>query len=210
MDLGLYTLKYGARERIAWALPAVRDLSPNTVTLSMLPLGLLTAAAYAWGARGATGAYVAGALLVLARMFVGTLDGLMAARFGRSTSTGAILNRAVPELCDALYLGALALARPEWHLPGALALVGAWLVSFAGTAGTLVGGEVQSVGPAGQTDRLAVLIVASFAEVAGAWGGFPVNGIYLFLWWTAAASVPTAILRFRRAVESLGREPVAR
>jgi hypothetical protein len=64
--------------------------------------------------------------------------------------------------------------------------------------GLVAGGSIQSVGPAGQTDRLALLIV--------------INAIAMFtpVDWTlvcqllALLMVPTIILRIRRSLRELG------
>lgn len=41
----------------------------------------------------------------------------------------------------------------------------AWIVNVAGVLGPLAGGAIQWTGPAGQADRLAIVIVASFVAM---------------------------------------------
>jgi phosphatidylglycerophosphate synthase len=139
-------------------------------------------------------------------MFLGTLDGLVATHYGKSSKRGEMVNRIAPELCDALYLLALTLARPEWMLPGLFALLAAWLVTFAGLLGATAGLPTQSVGPAGQTDRLALLQVFSLLAFLSDTFGWSIDFMLWFLWWTAAGGALTVILRLRRnfraAVES--------
>src|SRR5207247_2048581 len=76
MDLGLYNAKYALRRRMEGALPAFRNVSPNAISWSLVPLGALMAfTLYEAVVTGSAWLFLAVALLGLARMFVGTLDG---------------------------------------------------------------------------------------------------------------------------------------
>jgi len=86
MDLGLYNLKYPARKLIEGLLPQLADTDPDHISLAMLPVGLLIAAAYWVGAQGQSWLYLLGILLLFARMFLGTLDGLVATHYGKATT----------------------------------------------------------------------------------------------------------------------------
>lgn len=199
MDIGLYNLKYPARRLIQGVLPALERTDPNHISYAMLPVGVAVAAACWMGARVVPSLYLVAIALIFLRMFLGTLDGLVATHYGRSSKLGEMVNRIAPELCDALYLLALALARPEWMLPGLFALLAAWLVTFAGMLGATAGLPTQSVGPAGQTDRLAllqVLLLLAFLSDAFGWG---IDFMLWFLWWTAAGGALTVILRLHRS-----------
>jgi phosphatidylglycerophosphate synthase len=198
MDIGLYNLKYAARRLIGDVLPLCRNISPNAISWSLLPVGALTAFVYHRAANGQPGLYALGVLLILARMFLGTLDGLVAERFGKSTPVGEMLNRLTPELCDVMYLGALALARPEWALVGLVAIVASWLVTFSGLIGVTVGHPVQSVGPAGQTDRLAALQLCSLLALFAPAFGWSADFLGLFLGYVALGGALTVILRLVR------------
>ena len=198
MDLGLYNLKYPARRLIGGTLPRFARTDPNHISWAMLPVGAGVAACLWGGAQGRPWLYLVAILLVFVRMFLGTLDGLVATQFGRSTTTGELANRLAPELCDAGYLLALALARPEWMLPGLLAVTAAWLTTFAGLVGATAGLPTQSVGPAGQTDRLAALQLASMIAWLGGMRGWHVDPLRLFLWWVAIGGALTIVLRLRR------------
>jgi len=198
MDLGLYPLKYPARRLIEGLLPRFAAADPNRISLAMLPVGAAIAACYVAGAHGRPWLYLVATLLTFVRMFLGTLDGLVATRFGRSTRSGEIVNRLAPELCDAAYTLALALARPEWRLPGLLALAAAWLISFAGLVGATAGLPTQSVGPAGQTDRLALLQLLSVLAWASDTFRWRVDFLGGFLWWVAIGGGVTVALRIGR------------
>ena len=70
----------------------------------MVPVGAAIAACYYLGASGQPSMYLVAVGLTLVRMYLGTLDGLMAEHFQKSTPLGAIVNRVAPELCDVMYL----------------------------------------------------------------------------------------------------------
>ncbi len=198
MDLGLYNLKYPARRLLEGVLPRFEHTDPDLISWTMLPVGAAVAACLVGAARGVPALHLLAIVLVFARMAIGTLDGLVATRYGRSTRHGEIVNRVAPELCDTAYLLALALARPGWLLPGALALAAAWLTSFAGLVGATAGLPTQSVGPVGQTDRLAALQVACLVAWLAAVRGWDIDPIGWFLWWAAAGGALTVTLRLAR------------
>ncbi len=210
MDLGLYNLKYPFRRMISWALPLCRNVSPNAISWALLPVGLATAGAYYWGAQGHTWLYLVGMGLIFLRMFMGTLDGLVAVHFDKASPKGELVNRITPELCDVMVMAALALARPEWALAGVAALAMAWLTSFAGLLGAVVGLKGQSVGPVGQTDRLVALQAMSLAAFLGAQFDWGVDFLLIFLWWCAGGGVLTVFLRLWRHVRAAARlDPAA-
>ncbi len=198
MDLGLYHLKYPARRLIEGLLPRFGRTDPNRISWAMLPVGAAIAACYVGGAHGPAWLYLVAVALVFVRMFLGTLDGLVATHFQRSSKAGEIVNRLAPELCDAMYLLALALARPEWLVPGLFALAASWLVTFAGLVGATAGLPTQSVGPVGQTDRLAALQLLSVLAWASDTFGWGVDFLLGFLWWAAFGGALTVGLRLTR------------
>lgn len=178
MNIGLYNVKYAARKWIEWILPLCRRLDPNWISLSLLvPAG---AAAWAYAA----GRPFIGIFCILLRMFLGTLDGLVAERFQKGTPQGEIVNRLAPELADAALFAVFAWQDPLWGIP---ALSMCWLTTFAG----LVGKKPQSVGPAGQTDRLAALIVCSLLSPYFDW-------MRIFLIWCTIGGAATVVLRLKR------------
>lgn len=204
-DLGLYNAKYGLRRRMEGWLPAFREVDPNRISWSMLPVGAATAAALWSVVRGGPDwLYLAVIALCALRMLLGTLDGLVAVHFGKGTSRGELLNRLAPELCDAMYLVALALARPEWSALGVGALAATWLTTFAGLLGFTVGQGGQSVGPVGQTDRLAALMACALLAFAGARLGWGTDFMTLFLGWCVLGGALTVLLRLVRHFRAAG------
>lgn len=204
MGLGLYNLKYGVRRLIRGVLPLFAKVDPNAISWSLLPVGAATAAVYWLGAQGRPWLYPVGVALIFLRMFLGTLDGLVAVHYGRGTPRGEIVNRLAPELCDVMLIAALTLARPEWRLPGIGALALAWLTTFAGLVGPTAGAATQSVGPVGQTDRLAALQLCSLAAFAAETLGSGIDFLRVFLWWTILGGVLTVLLRLHRTLRAAG------
>jgi len=204
-DIGLYNAKYGLRRRLERWLPAFRDVDPNLISWSMLPVGAATAVALHVVARGGPAwLYLAVVGLVVLRMLLGTLDGLVAVHFAKGTARGEMLNRLAPELCDAMYLGALALARPDWAALGVGALVATWLTTFAGMLGFTVGKGGESVGPVGQTDRLAALIACALLAFLGARSGWTTDYVAVFLGWCVLGGGVTVCLRLARHFRAVG------
>lgn len=203
MDLGLYNAKYAVRRMIEGLLPAFRDVSPNAISWSLVPVGLATAAAL-WYAEQASWLYLVVVGLVFLRMFLGTLDGLVAVHYGKGTQRGELVNRIAPELCDAMLLVVLALGHPGAAALGAGALAVAWLTTFAGLLGAVVGKPTQSVGPVGQTDRLAALQVFAFLAYLSLTFGWGVDFIDLFLAWVIVGGLVTVALRLSRHLRAVG------
>jgi len=109
------------------------------------------------------GWWILAALGAAGRMVLATLDGYVAERFERRTPLGAYLNRIVTEVADAIVLlGLLGQADALWV---ALAIASAWIVNVAGVLGPVAGGSIQWTGPAGQADRLAIVLGASLVAI---------------------------------------------
>jgi phosphatidylglycerophosphate synthase len=159
-DVSVYEGKQVIRRALA-RLPGLSRVDPNVVTISILVPGAIAAAAM-W-----EGWWVVVALAIIARMVLATMDGYIAQTFGRTTRLGSYLNRFVTEISDAaLLLGLVPHADPVWV---AAALASGWLVNLVGVLGLVAGGSIQWTGPAGQADRLALLLAASlWAQLWGA------------------------------------------
>ncbi len=104
----------------------------------------------------------------------------------------------MPELCDTLLMGTLAFARPAWRAWGMGALITAWLTSFAGLVGATLKLPTQSVGPVGQTDRLAAFRVAALVACFEAADGWSWPPMLVFLAWCVAGGALTIVLRGMR------------
>ena len=189
-DLGLYQGKYALR-RLIDRVPGIARFEPNAVSISSLVPSLVA------GVSLALGWWPLAILGIAGRMVLTTLDGHIAENYGKKTRIGGYVNRVPAELGDVMILlGLWTRADPAW---GTLVIAGAWLVNVFGVLGLAAGGSTQSVGPAGQTDRLALLIVASALAIV-----VPID-------WTivcqllVALIVITVALRIRRTVRELVR-----
>jgi phosphatidylglycerophosphate synthase len=191
-DLGLYTTKYAVR-RLLDRIPGISRLQPNAVSISSLvPAGL--AALGLW--QGWWALVIAG---ILGRMALTVLDGHIAEAYGKKTRIGPYVNRVPQELGDVLVLLALfAWAESVWVC---LVLAAAWLVNVLAVLPLLAGGSPQWVGPAGQADRQAILlVVAAIALVVPV----PWTAVCVLL---VALSAVTIALRIWRTTRELGAGP---
>ncbi len=157
LDLGLYQAKYSLRALLR-KIPGINQLSPNWLSCSTIIPGVATAYCLYQG-------WWIGAIIAIAlRMLLSTLDGLVAEEFDKKSPLGAYLNRLPGEITDLLIiLGLFPHGQLTWII--ALIILTSWVQTF-GLLGLTAGSKTQSVGPCGQTDRLAIIalscIVAAF------------------------------------------------
>lgn len=188
-DVGLYRTKYALRRRLD-RVPGVHRLEPNQVSLASLVPSALAAISLWFGCWPLVVLGIAG------RMVLTVLDGLLAETYGKQTRIGPYLNRLPQEVGDiALFVALLPWADGRWV---ALLLGAAWLVNVSAVLPALAGGSPQPGGPAGQPDRIAIVLVAAAVRtfVAFDWTWICVLMVVL--------SVPTLVLRVSRTVRELG------
>lgn len=101
-----------------------------------------------------------------------------------------------------MYLVAIAVTKPEWFLLGVFSMGMAWLTSFAGLIGTLVKKPIQSVGPVGQTDRLAAYMAFSFLHYFSLTMNWQIDFIEMFLWWCIIGGLLTISFRLWRNLKT--------
>jgi phosphatidylglycerophosphate synthase len=191
-DIGLYQTKFAAR-RLLDKLPGIDRLEPNAVSIASIAPSALAAVALA------NGWWIVVPLGIAGRMVLTTLDGLIAEKYGKASRVGAYVNRLPAEIGDVLILLALfALADPLW---AGLVIAGAWLVNVLGVLGLVAGGSTQSVGPAGQTDRLAFLAVAAIVAAV-----VPIDWTFVCQILVALMAV-TIALRISRTIRELRLAP---
>lgn len=194
-DLGLYFTKYAIR-RLLDRIPGVSRLQPNAVSISSLVPSALAAVSL-W-----QGWWVLVIVGILGRMALTVLDGHVAEAYGKKTRIGPYVNRVPQEFGDVMLLLALfAWAEPAWVC---LALAGSWLVNVLGVLPVVAGGSPQAVGPGGQADRLAVMLVASAVAVVT-----PVPWTWVCVLLVALTSVTMALRMWRTARELGGPVPAA-
>jgi len=157
-DLGLYQTKYILR-KVLRKLPGIALLNPNALSLLAFFPGLMAAFCLAQGE------WLGASLWIMGRMVINTLDGLVAEEFDKKSNLGGYLNRLPGEFTDILIvLGLWPHAPFPWNV--ALIILSGW-VQMMGVLGLAVGGSTQSVGPCGQTDRLAIILVGCVLALTG-------------------------------------------
>jgi CDP-diacylglycerol--glycerol-3-phosphate 3-phosphatidyltransferase len=187
-DASIYEGKRVIR-RVLARVSGLERLDPNAVTLAIL-LPAALAGISLW-----QGWWILAALGAAGRMVLATLDGYVAERFDRRTPLGAYLNRIVTEVADAIVLlGLLGQADALWV---ALAIASAWIVNVAGVLGPVAGGSIQWTGPAGQADRLAILLGASLVAIVWSIDWTILCGLLVVL------SLITAARRVSRSIREL-------
>lgn len=201
MNIGLYNLKYPLRKLLGFLLPLCRNVSPNAVSYSLIPLGVITAANYFFAPKTPF-LYLLGALFICIRMVIGTLDGLMAVTFNKGSAKGEIINRVTPEICDILLITGLVYSSPTYTKFGIIILAICWAVTFFGLVGIVGGKKIQSVGPVGQTDRIAALALCSVLQYFNVRLNWNIDFIYLFFIWVVIGSGITLWLRASRILKT--------
>jgi len=83
----------------------------------------------------------------------------------------------------------------------------AWLITFTGLVGATAGLPTQSVGPAGQTDRLAALQTLSLLAFFSDTWRWRVDFLGIFLWWVAFGGAVTVALRLQRNLKTASQSP---
>jgi phosphatidylglycerophosphate synthase len=197
MKIGIYDLKYPFRKVISLLLPLVKNLSPNTISLSLIPIGIATAVCYYF-----TGQYpvlfLVGFFLIYLRLVVGTLDGLVAVKYNKATPKGEIINRVAPMLCDIMLMLAVILSSPERYFIGIIALAIAWYTTFSGLIGLAGGKQIDMSGPVAQADRIFVLSFFSLTGFFFYLFNIQYDVLFWFLAWCVAGGLITIILRMVR------------
>jgi len=187
-DASVYEGKRVIRRALA-LIPGLDRLDPNVVTVAIL-IPAVVAGVSLW-----QGWWILAAIGAAGRMVLATLDGYIAERFERRTPLGAYLNRIVTEVADAIVLlGLLGQADALWVT---LAIAAAWIVNVAGVLGPVAGGSIQWTGPAGQADRLAIVLGASLVAIVWPIDWTILCGLIVVL------SVITATRRVSRSVREL-------
>jgi phosphatidylglycerophosphate synthase len=207
MNIGLYHLKMPFRKLLMGLLPLFKNTNPNAISWWLLPVGLAMAACYVlcFQEAGANYFLLVAILLGFVRMIVATLDGLVAVTYNKSSIKGDLINRLTPELCDFILYVTLVFALRKFDLIGLLALGLIWLTTFMGLLGAPSGLPVQSVGPVGQTDRLATLMLFSFLEYLSRTFSWGISFFDWFFYWLVIGGAITISNRFYRTLQEAKR-----
>jgi phosphatidylglycerophosphate synthase len=198
MNIGLYQMKMPVRKLLEGLLPYFKQTDPNLISWCLVPIGLAMAGCYAlcFGAGASNGFLLLAIILGFVRMIVATLDGLVAVTYQKSSCRGDLINRWTPELCDFFLYPVLILVLQKFDAIGIFALGLVWLTTFAGLLGAPSGLPVQSIGPVGQTDRLAALMLFTFLEFLSRSFQWGISFFDWFFYWLVLGGTLTVGNRF--------------
>lgn len=196
MNIGLYNYKEWARGYLTGFLPYFEKIHPNWISAAIIPLGLLTAWVYALGNNEDSFFYLLGIFLLALRLLLGMLDGMVAEKYEKSSPLGNLINKLSPEFADMSLMIALALTAGNNSDLAIWAVGIGWATSVLSLSGLMIGKEVQSQGPVGQTDRL--LALALFSLPAAFFSSELFMG--LFYWWCIFGGMVTCALRLSKLI----------
>lgn len=194
----------GVTRRMAAALVA-RGTSPNGISVAGMAAGMaagLAFAAVAWWPGAATPFWLAGALLVQARLLANLLDGMVAIGRGVASPVGELFNEVPDRVSDTAVLLGLGVAAGSLAL-GLGAALAAMLTAYVRTAARAAGAPMDFAGPMAKQHRMALATGLALwcAVVPGDWGG--AWAAWAVLLAITLGSVLTAWRRLARAAAAL-------
>lgn len=190
--------------RMAAALVA-RGASPNGISVAGMAAGMaagLAFAAVAWWPGAATPLWLAGALLVQARLLANLLDGMVAIGRGVASPVGELFNEVPDRVSDTAVLLGLGVAAGSDAL-GLGAALAAMLTAYVRTTARAAGAPMDFAGPMAKQHRMALATGLALwcAVVPGGWGG--AWAVWAVLVAITLGSVLTAWRRLARAAAAL-------
>lgn len=205
--MGLYAIKpwfVRRLRRVEDALVA-RGASPDALTAAAVVVSVLGGAAIAaGGALDAPALWLLVPPAVVARLALNALDGSVARRTRRARPFGTALNELGDRMCDAAAIASTAAIVPPVLAVSAVAT--SFLASGTGVTALALTGVRDNGGPAGKSDRAAMLAVG--CAVAGLTSSRA--PITIAVWSILVASVATVVARTVRLRRALDREGAAR
>ncbi len=198
----------GVVQRMAAALVA-RGASPNGISIAGMLAGLaagLAFAAVAWRPGMAPLFWVAGALLVQARLMANLLDGMVAIGRGVASPVGELFNEVPDRVSDTAVLVGLGVAAGSVAL-GLAAALAAMATAYIRTTARAAGAPSDFGGPMAKQHRMALVTGLALwcAVLPGDWGG--AMAVWIVLVVVTLGSVLTAWLRLSRAAAALRAKP---
>jgi phosphatidylglycerophosphate synthase len=198
----------GMTQRVAAALVA-RGASPNGISVAGMLAGLaagLAFAATAWLPGAAWALWLAGALLVQARLLANLLDGMVAIGRGVASPVGELFNEVPDRVSDTAVLAGLGVAAGSVAL-GLAAALAAMATAYVRTTARAAGAPSDFGGPMAKQHRMALATALAVwcAVVPGGWGGQ--DAVWLVLVVVTLGSMLTAWLRLSRAAGALRARP---
>jgi len=140
-------------------------LTPNQVSAIGIAFAILSAFAY-WKWQFHPFLPIGAPLFLLVSGFCDALDGTLARLYGETTAFGGFLDSLLDRYADAIVFCGIILGElcnPFW---GLMALIGSLLVSYARARAEAAGVKMEAVGIAERAERLIILAIASFLNIA--------------------------------------------
>lgn len=140
-------------------------LTPNKVSLVGIGLAVFSGITY-WKWQLHPLLPILAPLLLLASGFCDVLDGALARLYGEATIFGGFLDSLLDRYADAIIIGGIilgGLCSPIW---GLIALIGSLLVSYSRARAEAARVKMETVGIAERAERLVVITIASFLNLA--------------------------------------------
>ena len=185
-------------QRLAAAL-AVRNVSPNGISIAGIGFACAGAAALVAGARGwihPVAGFLLGAAGVQLRLLCNMLDGLVAVEGGKKSATGDLFNEMPDRLEDGVLLVAAGYAGED-PAAGWLCAVLAVLTAYVRAFGASLGKGQDFCGPGAKPHRMFLLTVGCLVAAGCAVADLTPPALQVSLWAIAAL---TALTACRRAV----------
>jgi len=140
-------------------------LTPNQISAIGVMFAVFSALAY-WNWRSHPLYLILAPLFLLVSGFCDALDGALARMYEQITTFGGFLDSLLDRYAEAIvFCGVIlgGLCDPLW---GIAALVGSLLVSYARARAEAAGVKMEAVGIAERAERLIILSIATFLQVA--------------------------------------------
>ena len=186
---------------------AIRNVSANSISVAGMVCGVL--AGYCFAATDQVSipavAWIAGGVLVQARLLANLLDGMVAIESGKASRVGELFNEVPDRVSDAaIFIG---LGHAAGGLPwlGDLAAVLALFVAYVRAAARIAGAPQDYAGPMAKQHRMFLVTVLALlsafvpADQPEHWLGMEVGWTSLVLGLIVVGCVLTAIRRLLRA-----------
>jgi len=140
-------------------------LTPNQISAIGVVFAVFSALAY-WNWRSHPLYLILAPVFLLVSGFCDALDGALARMRGQITTFGGFLDSLLDRYAEAIVFCGIILGGLCNQLWGITALVGSLLVSYARARAEAAGVKMEAVGIAERAERLIILSMASFLQVA--------------------------------------------
>lgn len=206
---------------VSWIVDPVahsfRHVDPNIITWISLPFAIAGGLLFWYSgedqARAALWVFLGLAAVGMASL-LDLMDGRIARTYGKLSKKGDYLDHVIDRFADVVLFAGVAFSAWADLRVGFFAITGVLLTSYMGTQAQAIGIGRNYGGILGRADRLALLSIASVAEIARHLGLYSIppswhlmSAFDAMLWWFAIAGNLTAIQRFFQGLKWLDENP---